>query len=93
MFICRGILLQKKKVNRCALLIFDHFDEGLLILLHADTPLLHKSFLCGLRGGGVAVTVTAITLLTKPMFLGRFVENDNKYDNQVRDERQLFGGL
>lgn len=34
-----------------------------MLLLHAEThtPLLHKSFLCGLGGGGVAVTVTGIT--------------------------------
>lgn len=29
--------------------------------MHAETPLLHKSFLCGLWGGGGVITVTAIS--------------------------------
>lgn len=65
-----------QKVSRCALITCDKLmgllRGVLLLLLHAETSLLHKSFLCGLLGGGVALPVSGITTPTELMFLGRF---------------------
>lgn len=92
MFIWRGISLQN--FNRCALLICDNLMGllmGVLILLHAETPLLHKSFICRATGWrschycNCCFPSNSADASGKVFFLS---ENDNKYDYQGRDKRQ-----
>lgn len=92
MFIWRGISLQN--FNRCALLICDNLMGllvGVLILLHAETPLLHKSFICRATGWRSCHYCNCCFPSNSADVSGKFFflsENDNKYDYQVRDKRQ-----